>query len=128
MPTRRVTTVKQSNPKRFLWVIAGVILILVVFFNLSASDTQQEQTAALKDALRKCTVMEAADIHTTGFGAKSGNAFNDGLDTCSNYFLPDVYKGDEAVFIADVNTDWNTRNGETIDGKNLEYYVGILGW
>lgn len=60
------------------------------------------------DALRKCTVMEAADIHTTGVGAKTDNAFNDGRDTCSATYTS-AYTGNEAQFVSDVDSDWNTR-------------------
>ena len=38
------------------------------------------------DALRKCTVMEAADIYTTGIGKKSDNVFNDAKVTCESFY------------------------------------------
>lgn len=93
------------------------------------NDNQPAQNAedSFNDALRKCTVMEAADIHTTGIGAKSNNVFNDGRDTCNSMFN-NVYGGDEAMFISDVKIDWDSKKDMQIDGKDLTYYLSILGW
>jgi hypothetical protein len=79
------------------------------------------------DAMRKCAVMEAYDINTTGIGAKTDNAFNDGRKFCELLFN-DVYKNDRDSFISDVATDWNTKKSKQVDGKDLTYYLSILGW
>lgn len=79
------------------------------------------------DAMRKCTVMEAYDIHTTGVGAKSDNVFNDGRETCTSLFSS-VYDGDEEMFISDVSTDWANNKDNQVDGKPLTHYLDILGW
>ena len=71
--------------------------------------------------------MEAFDIQTTGLGARTDNSFNDGREFCE-YLLKDVYKGSEEAFMKDVDTDWSSRKEETIDGKDMTYYLSILGW
>ena len=76
------------------------------------------------DALRKCSVMEAADIYTTGIGQKTDNVFNDGRATCET--MRDSFG--ESEFIEIIDTDWENRKSELIDGKPLSYYLGILGW
>ena len=76
------------------------------------------------DALRKCTVMEAADIYTTGVGKKSDNVFNDGREKCES-FVKDWGKKE---FIKAVNTDWENRKTEEIEGQPLTHYLEILGW
>lgn len=91
------------------------------------SVTPAEEADSYTDALRKCTVMEAFDIHTTGIGGKTNNAFNDGRETCEQMFR-DVYKNDEKTFISDVSIDWESRKNEQIDGEAMPYYLGILGW
>lgn len=79
------------------------------------------------DTMRKCTVMEAADIYTTGYGAKSDNVFNDARDTCYN-FLKYTYHSNNYEFDKAVDIDWKHRKSEQVDGKDLEYYLSILGW
>lgn len=76
------------------------------------------------DALRKCSVMEAADIYTTGIGKKSDNVFNDGKETCESWYK----QWGEKDFFEAVNEDWKNRKNEEIDGKPLSYYLDILGW
>ena len=87
-------------------------------------ESQSKQNDQLMDALRKCTVMEASDIYTTGVGKKTDNAFNDGRDTCTE--LMDQMGYDD--FVDTVNTDWQNRQNEQIEGKPLSYYLDILGW
>lgn len=76
------------------------------------------------DALRKCSVMEAADIYTTGVGEKSDNVFNDGRKTCESWYK----QWGEKDFFEAVNEDWKNRQNEEIDDKPLKYYLDILGW
>ena len=76
------------------------------------------------DALRKCTVMEASDIYTTGVGKKTDNVFNDAKTTCEGF--KDMLG--EKDFISTVAEDWKNRQNEQIEGKPLSYYLDILGW
>lgn len=87
------------------------------------STTTSEERSYL-DALRKCTVMEAADIYTTGIGKKSDNVFNDGRDTCNTWYS----QWGEDDFFEAVYIDWENRKTEEIDGQPLTYYLTILGW
>lgn len=79
------------------------------------------------DALRKCTVMEAADIYTTGIGKKSDNVFNDGRDNCENIYKK-IYQSDEDKFTEDIEASWAERKNEVIENNTLEYYMSSLGW
>lgn len=106
-PAEETPTVSEATPK--------------------AEDKPAEEVGSYTDALRKCTVMEAFDIHTTGIGAKTDNAFNDGRETCE-WMFKSVYKGDEKDFIKTVGIDWEDRKSEQIDGESMPYYLGILGW
>lgn len=133
-------------------VIVGVIALLFLAVGLAGNDEgqqtqeqkpvetvkqeEQNKTQAEKDledgtavteAMRKCTVMEASDIYRTGIGKKSKNVFNDGREACTE-FLRETYNNDEEKFINAVNIDWANRKNEEIQGKNLEYYLSILGW
>lgn len=95
--------------------------------NNTNSQNQQETTEdghSYLDALRKCTVMEAADIYTTGIGKKSDNAFNDARVTCDSWYLD---WGEDDFFDA-VYTDWENRKTEQVDGQPLTYYLDVLGW
>lgn len=76
------------------------------------------------DALRKCTVMEASDIYTTGVGKKTDNVFNDAKATCEGF--KDMLG--EKDFINTVAEDWKNRQNEQIEDKPLSYYLDILGW
>lgn len=132
----------KSNSKKTL-IIIGIVLSVFIIIGMvvGSGDTNTEQSqeinngsglkgeteVSLLDAMRKCSVMEAFDIQTTGIGVKSGNAFNDGRETC-NSMLDNIYNGEQDAFIQDTNTDWNTRSNERIDGKDMPYYLSILGW
>ena len=50
------------------------------------TEEQKNNNDEYMDALRKCSVMEAADIYTTGVGKKSDNVFNDGRETCESWY------------------------------------------
>lgn len=92
-----------------------------------ANDTSAKADDAYMEALRKCSVMEAFDIQTTGIGRKTDNAFNDGREHCES-LLKDVYGNDKDAFIKDVDTDWSNRKNEKVDDKDMTYYLSILGW
>ena len=68
--------------------------------------------------------MEAADIYTTGIGKKSDNAFDDAKKTCETWYQ----QWGEKDFVEAANEDWSERKNEKIDGKELSYYIEILGW
>lgn len=106
-PTEEAPSVSEATPK--------------------AEDKPTEEASSYTDALRKCTVMEAFDINTTGIGAKTDNAFNDGRETCE-WMFKSVYKSDEKDFIETVSIDWEDRKSEQIDGEAMPYYLSILGW
>ena len=88
------------------------------------NNTKSEQQDNYMNALRKCTVMEAADIYITGVGQKSDNVFNDARATCESFY--DQWGEEE--FIKTVNIDWKNRKNEKIEGKRLKYYLKILNW
>ena len=90
----------------------------------SDSATKETNTNSYTDAMRKCAVMEGADIYTTGIGKKSDNVFNDGRETCEQWYQ----QWGEEQFIKAVSEDWNNRQNELIDGKPLSHYLDILGW
>lgn len=117
-----------------IFVITGCDLETTESSNQSTTvENQEQKTEAIEkednkneymDALRKCSVMEAADIYTTGVGKKSDNAFNDGRETCESWYK----QWGEKDFIEAVTEDWKNRQNEEIDGKPLSYYLDILGW
>lgn len=92
--------------------------------SIKIGDSSDEAKWDYMDAMRKCTVTEAADIYNIGIGQKSSNIFNDARETCEGYYK----NWSEKDFYEAVYTDWENRKNETIDGKNLEYYLEILGW
>lgn len=93
----------------------------------SIESSSEEPRHSYLSSLRKCTVMEAIDVQTTGVGRKSENVFNDARDTC-NWMFTDIYSSNETDFASSVNSDWDTRHSETLEGKSAEYYLSILGW
>ena len=127
---------ENRNNKWWIWIIA-IIVAVVVFMpsnNGNESDSYK-QTATVSedendisndnyfDALRKCTVMEAADLYATG-GQKSNNVFNDARETCEEFYKNES----EDEFFEAIRIDWGNRKSETIEGENLEYYLNELGW
>lgn len=90
----------------------------------SEIDTIRDNNNDYVDALRKCTVMEASDIYTTGVGQKTDNVFDDAKVTCESF---KETLGEED-FISTVEEDWKNRQSEQIEGKPLSYYLDILGW
>ena len=117
-----------------IFVVTGCNLETTEETTKTANNKEQEQTTNTEeqknnndeymDALRKCSVMEAADIYTTGVGKKSDNVFNDGRETCESWYK----QWGEKDFLEAVNEDWKNRQNEEIDGKLLSYYLDILGW
>lgn len=101
--------------------------------NNNQQTTQQSSTEqsnakpsepAYMEYLRKCTVMEAYDIITTGVGNKSGNAYVDAKKTCEGFYS----SFGEKDFIDAVSTDWNSEQINTINGKTLTECINDLGW
>lgn len=88
-----------------------------------ATPTQPSEPAYM-EYLRKCTVMEAYDIITTGVGNKSGNPYVDAKKTCETFYS----SFGEKDFIDAVSTDWNSEQTNTIDGKPLTDCIKDLGW
>lgn len=76
------------------------------------------------DALRKCTVMEGADIYNSGRLKANENAFDKATEQCELWY--DDW-GEEDFFEA-VKIDWENRKNEEIEGKPLTYYLDVLGW
>lgn len=117
-----------------IFVVTGCNLETTEETTNTTNNKEQEQTTNTEeqknnndeymDALRKCSVMEAADIYTTGVGKKSDNVFNDGRETCESWYK----QWGEKDFLEAVNEDWKNRQNEEIDGKPLSYYLDILGW
>lgn len=130
---------KSNNDKTNL--VVGIIVVACIIAgivgviqgnksNNNSTENQQTNTTLEKndeerlDALRKCTVMEAADIYTTGIGGNPNTAFEDAKATCDGWYS----KWGQKDFYDAVYTDWEDRKNETIDGKDLSYYLSILGW
>ncbi len=117
-----------------IFIITGCYLETTESSNQSTNVENQEQKTETTekndnknddmDLIRKCTVMEAADLYTTG-GAKAGeNVFDKGKETCLLWYK----EWNEKDFIEAVTEDWKNRQNEEIDGKPLSYYLDILGW
>lgn len=72
--------------------------------------------------LRKCTIMEAADIYNSGIGGDRNNAFEDARETCR------VWEREWSDFDEVVEADWQARKDELVESEPLTYYLEILGW
>lgn len=116
-----------------LFVVIAIIAIGVGvgIKNITGGGDQSDNTASTEktedkymDAMRKCTVMEASDIYTTGIGKKTDNVFNDARETCEKSYS----QWGEKNFYDAVYADWEEQKSGTIEGKTLEYYLDILGW
>ncbi|MBQ9024389.1 MAG: hypothetical protein IJ105_04130 [Bacilli bacterium] len=90
----------------------------------STQNNNQTSEPAYMEYLRKCTVMEAYDIVTTGVGNKSGNAYVDAKKTCEGFYS----SFGEKDFVDAVSTDWNSEQNNTINGKPLTECIKDLGW
>ena len=131
--------IKKIYKKWWLWAIIGFVFLIFLAAGTDSSANEQQskdsnsnnqikkektEQNGYMEALRKCSVMEAADIYTTGIGHKSDNVFNDGRATCESFYN----QFGEKDFIETVNLDWENRKNETIEGKPLSHYLDILGW
>lgn len=117
-------------------IVALVVGAMIIFGTIAAKNANVSDNAnggqtnnsksddKYMDAMRKCTVMEAADIFRTGVGGKKNNAFEDARTTCSQWYRDWTEKD----FYDAVYEDWENRKTEVVDGHNLEYYLSILGW
>lgn len=124
------------NKKNKIAIIVAVIVGLAIIGgtiatkNKTSGNNDDKQVEISKtndkylDALRKCTVMEAADIYNTGIGRKSSNVFDDAKATCEGWYSD---WGEKDFFDA-VYTDWDNRKSETIEDKDLNHYLNVLGW
>ena len=119
---------KDSGSWIALFIVVAVIAcaIGIGIKNLTGgnSNNDNKSNGAYMDALRKCTVMEAADIYNTGIGGNRNTAFDDAKETCLSWYK----SWGEEEFIEVSNLDWDDRKSEMIDGENLEHYLSILGW
>lgn len=123
---------KKSKIAIIIAVVIGIAIIggAVATNNKKSSDNDTKPVEVSKnedkylDALRKCTVMEAADIYTTGIGGNKSTAFEDAKETCKSW----QKEWREKDFYDAVYTDWENRKSETIEGKDLNYYLEVLGW
>lgn len=132
----RASTAKSSpNSKKapfykkwWFWLIIGVVVIGGIgSLNQEENEPagEQETTSSKTDSLeflRKCTVMEAADIYASGIGGSRGSAFDDALKTCQSW------EREWNDFEEIVEADWSIRKDEEIDGKPLSHYLEVLGW
>lgn len=131
---------KDNNPfykKAWFWVLVVAICTLVYIISPKQGDQKHSNDVGIEtetehqttedkylDTMKKCTVMEAADIYTTGFGKQSNNAFDDAKETCSFWYKD---WGEEEFYSA-VYEDWSNRQSEEIEGQPLTYYLEILNW
>lgn len=127
--------------KKVIIVVAAIAVFVIIGVAFSNKDKgqQQPQTNTEKtsvetsiettvddymDALRKCTVTEAADIYNTGIGGDRNHAFDDAKETCQKWYKD----WGEKDFIETSNINWEDRKGEVIEGKTLQEYLDALNW
>ncbi len=118
--------------KKTLIIIAIIFIFLGLIIAMGGGNkktnpnnitSEKNQTTAESDeALRKCIVMEAADIYNTGIGGNPDTAFEDARKTCEGWLL----NWGEEEFVNLSQIDWENRKEETIDGKTLQYYLEEL--
>lgn len=139
---KKTSTNKSNKTVLIILVSIGAVVFLLFLIGVStgisntsqkstvkitpSTSQKQDNTEAFMDAKRKCTVMEASDLYNFG-GAKSNNVFNDAREWCEQE-LVSTYKNNKDEFIKVVETDWGSRKDEQVDGKDLSYYLSVLGW
>jgi len=103
--------------------IVGVIILVILVIGVCLVDLDSEKNinSVNIDALKKCTVMEGADIYATG-GQKSVNVFKDAKKTCEKMYQD----WGEKEFTEIVNEDWNNRQYEELEGQTLSHYLEVL--
>lgn len=132
--------------KWWFWVGAILVIVLIgaIFFGEYPEEEkkqEQQKTAQVEEAketkqasrekseddisiLRKCTVMEAADLYNdTGYNGYD-NTFDKAKKSCEKS-RKDL-GSDE--FAKVVNEDWKSRSTEKIEEKPLSHYLNVLGW
>lgn len=132
---------KNSNDSKvykkwWFWAII-VVIVLAISSGATNSDDGKDTASSSENsvevdenredwvvAMKKCMVMEGADIYNTGIGKKSNNVFDDARETCNGWY--NDWGEDE--FYSAVNEDWSNRQNEEIDGKPLTYYIEILNF
>lgn len=105
-------------------IIGGIVVVAIACAIGIGIKNKVDDENKYMDTLRKCTVMEAADIYNTGVGGNKNTAFTDAKETCLDWY---VEWGKEDFYKA-VDTDWETRKSEVIEDKELNYYLNTLGW
>lgn len=109
-----------ENKLQYKTLFAGVIVIaFIVVWGLGNAKHESKEKA-----WRKCTVMEAADIYSTSAEDNKKSSFKDARITCEKW----INDWGESDFINIVESDWNERKDELIEGKSLDYYLSILDW
>lgn len=127
---------RKLYQKWWFWVAIVLGLLIIGSFasenqssNTSVTPSENivqenEEKEAWSIAMKKCMVMEGADIYTTGIGKKSDNVFDDAKDTCNSWYND---WGDDK-FYSIVDEDWDNRKDEQIDNKPLTYYLEIVNF
>ena len=90
----------------------------------TAQNNSKATEPAYMDALRKCTVMEAADIDKTGSGKEGVSNFYTAKNTCELWYK----EFGEKEFINIVETDWKDRQNEYLGAQPLTHYLETLNW
>lgn len=117
---------KNEQLKKRMSTIVGVVIfaVIVIAFLAANGNNSKHEPDIYMDSLRKCTVMEGADIWKSGVGGKGNNVFDDARDTCQDWYKT----WSEEDFYSSVSEDWEKRKDEEVDGKSLTHYLDILGW
>ncbi len=111
---KKEETKKPIYKKWWFWVIILLVLLFSTAANFSKDEPEPDKSSDSQVLLDKCTVMEAADLYTTG-SLSDENVFDEAAKTCSTWLIDDHDGYEEAI-----NTDWETRKSEIIEGKTLE--------
>ena len=127
----------MEGNKKTVIIVAVVIVCIAIGAIYNALNPKKEEakptttttTAAQKedvmDYVRKCAVMEAADLYTDKTRTSTENVFDAGRKTCEKLR---TQLGDDDEFIKTVKADWERRKDEQIDGKPLSHYLTTLNW
>ena len=113
---------KNSKALTILSVVGIIFIVVIIVAGIMSQNSSKEDK--LLDSLRKCSVMEGADIYNTQPGDKTENVFDKAKETCSSW----VKQWGEENFIKNVNEDWESRKNEQVDGKPLEHFLSVLNW
>lgn len=125
----------MDNNKKWFIIIGVVIACAVIGGVYNAINPKKDDkptttttTAPKEDVMeyvKKCAVMEAADLYTDKTRTSTENVFDAGRKTCEKLR---TQIGDDEEFIKTVKADWERRKEEQIDGKPLSHYLTVLNW